>query len=114
MVDYEGAIEDFTRYLTYSDELGVRYNLLGAYLLANQPEQALLVTAIDGLGRNNDPNYLANIAFIAYRAGDDEQATQWANDALVRDGNEFAAYYVLAMVAARNKTLILLLSILTY
>lgn len=99
---YAAAAEDFARYLTISDDLDVRYRLMGAYMLANQPEQALLV-AIDGLGQNNEANYFANISYVAYQVGDDEQATQWANDALVRDGGQFPAYYTLALIAVRNE-----------
>ncbi|NDJ84393.1 MAG: protein kinase [Chloroflexi bacterium] len=97
---YDAALNDFARLLEIEEEADTRYFVMGSLMLLDRAEEALEV-AREGLETHEDPGYLASVSYVAYRAGEDDVAAEWANTALAFDGDLLSGYYVLALVAAR-------------
>jgi tetratricopeptide (TPR) repeat protein len=101
--EYERAIPYL--YVFSTEELNggygywdARWKLMGALILTDQSAAAYDI-ASQFADDFDDAQAFANIAYIAYRAEEYEQARAWANTAVALDGDEHAARFVLALLA---------------
>ncbi len=99
---YADALVDYQRILEFEDRPEARFAVMGAHILLDQPEEALSL-ATEGIQHYEDnPDFYSAAAYIAYRAGEDALAEEWAAVALAFDGDQLDGYYVQALVAARR------------
>lgn len=75
----------------------VRIRLMGALIQVEQAPLALPIAA-ESVVSEPYPEVFANAAFVAFRAGDLEQARQWAQNAVALSGEVPQAKYILALL----------------
>ncbi|MDQ7027538.1 MAG: protein kinase [Anaerolineae bacterium] len=92
-------------YIYSSEELSseydyweARWRLMGALMQTDQAHAALDI-ANQYADDFDDAEAYINIAYVAYRAEEYEQARVWANTALALDGDAHAARYILALIS---------------
>lgn len=74
-----------------------RANLMGALMLTDQMDAALELAQETAIGEVN-ARILGELAYVAYSAGDFEQAEQWANRATTLSGEAYEAIWVKALI----------------
>lgn len=93
----ENALADYQRWLDIEPSESPLYSVLMLNMILGRDTDALALVQANFQG-NETWDYYANAAYVAYRAGENDLAKEWANTALAYNGDALTAYYVLALV----------------